>query len=76
MSQEPKQQLFTTMVKANTSTFFFDVKESKNGKRYSVISQSRFNKDKERERAFLTVFNNDVVNFQHALAEAVEHVVD
>jgi hypothetical protein len=52
------------------------VKEAKNGKKYLVISHSRFNKEKERERAFMTVFNNDVVNFQHALAEAVEHVVD
>lgn len=76
MEQETKQQVFTTMVKANSSTYFFDVKEAKNGKKYLVISHSRLNKDKERERAFMTVFNNDVVNFQHALAEAVEHVVD
>ena len=76
MEQETKQQLFTTMVKASLSTFFFDVKEAKNGKKYLVVSQSRFNKDKERERAFMTIFSSDVVNFQNALAEAVEHVVE
>lgn len=76
MDQEARQQLFTTMVKANSGTFFFDVKEAKNGKKYLVILQSRFNKDKERERAYMTIFNNDVVNFQNALADAVEHVVD
>ncbi len=64
------------MVKANSSTYFFDVKEAKNGKKYLVISHTRLNKEKERERVFMTVFNNDVVNFQNALTEAVEHVVD
>jgi len=76
MEQETKQQIFTTMVKAGSSTYFFDVKEAKNGKKYLVISHSRLNKAQERERAFMTVFNNDIANFQHALVEAAEHVLD
>ncbi len=76
MEQETKQQVFSTVVKANSSTYFFDVKEAKNGKKYLVISHSRLNKDRERERAFMTVFSSDVTNFQNALCEAVGHVVD
>ncbi len=68
--------LFSTMVRAGRTTYFIDVKEAKNGKKYLVISHSRLNKDRERERAFMTVFSSDVTNFQNALCEAVGHVVE
>ncbi len=76
MEQETRQQVFSTVVKSGANSYFFDVREAKNGKKYLVISQSRFNKNNERERASMIVFNNDIQNFQTALVDAAGHVID
>jgi hypothetical protein len=44
-------------VRAGGKTYFFDIKESKEGKRYLVITESRFKGEgKDRERVSIVVF--------------------
>lgn len=41
MTNEEKKELFTEKVMAGSRTYFFDVKEAKDGTKYLVISESR-----------------------------------
>ena len=41
MNSEEKKELFTEKVVAGSRTYFFDVKEAKDGTKYVVISESR-----------------------------------
>lgn len=41
MANEERKELFTEIVTAGSRTYFFDVKESKDGTKYLVISESR-----------------------------------
>jgi hypothetical protein len=41
MDSEEKKELFTEKVVADSRTYFFDVKETKDGTKYLVISESR-----------------------------------
>ncbi len=44
-------------IKAGGKTYFFDIKESKEGKAYLVITESRFKGEgKDRERVSIVVF--------------------
>lgn len=58
------------MVKGGSRTFFFDVKEAKNGKRYLQITESRWNKQENNsKRSSIFVFPEDRASFQATLEE-------
>lgn len=58
------------VIKAGSKTYFFDVKQSKEGKLYLVITESRFQGEgKTRERASLTVFREQAQEFSQTVAE-------
>ena len=60
-------------VKAGGKTYFFDVKQTKEGKPYLVITESRFKGEgKERERASIAVFSEHGRDFLEATQEMVE----
>lgn len=64
------------IVKAGSKTYFFDVKQTKEGKPYLVITESRFQGDeKTRQRVRLTVFPEQVKEFVQALTEIAAKVV-
>ncbi len=57
-------------VKAGAKTYFFDIKETREGKRYLNITQSRFKGEgSERERANIIVFPEHVKTFADAISQ-------
>ena len=62
--------VYSTMVRAGRTTYFIDVREAKNGKRYLSISETRIGADDKRQRATIRVFEG-VDQFRQAIDEAV-----
>ena len=57
-------------VKAGSRTYFFDVKTTKDDKRYLVITESRFiGEGKDRQRSSIMVFPEDASEFADAVRE-------
>ena len=56
-------------VKAGARTYFFDLKETKEGKPYLVITESRFKgEDDDRERNSIVVFPENIEEFMGAVS--------
>lgn len=70
MSTE-RRELFSESVRAGTRTYFFDVKESSEGSKYLVISESR-KLGETRERSRVMVFEEDILSFAEGLRKAVD----
>ncbi len=60
-------------VRAGAATYFFDVKKTKEGKPYLVITMSRFKgEDEDRERISIVVFPEHAQDFLDAASKMVE----
>ncbi len=64
-----RARLFSEKVAAGGRTYFFDVKQTKSGGHYLVISESR-PKDGSFEHQRLTIFSDSVAAFGAALQKA------
>ena len=63
------------VVKAGAITYFFDIKETKAGKPYLLITESRFKGEKEdRERKSIVVFQENVPGFANMVAEVAGRI--
>jgi hypothetical protein len=64
--------LFSKMLKAGSTTYFMDVKEAKNNKKYLTLTSSQPAKegDKKFAKRSVTVFGNVAEEFVSALKEA------
>ena len=59
-------------VKAGSKTYFFDLKETKEGQPYLTITESRFKGEgQERERASIVVFADHARDFLVAAEEMI-----
>jgi hypothetical protein len=59
-------------IKAGSKTYFFDIKETKDGKQYLVITESRFKGESEdRERKAIIVFQENATEFLNTVSEMV-----
>lgn len=64
------EQIESKTIKAGSITYFLDLKETKDGKPFLVITESRFKgEDQERERSSIVLFPEHVHNFLSALQE-------
>lgn len=61
--------VYSTMVRAGKITYFVDVKEAKNGKKYLSISETQINGE-EKKRTTLRVFSEGIDPFRQAIEEA------
>ena len=62
-------------VKAGSKTYFFDLKEAKDGKPYLLITESRFKGEgEERERMAIVVFPENAKEFSEAVSEMTAHL--
>ena len=60
-------------VKAGSKTYFFDLKDTKEGQPYLVITESRFKGEgQDRERACIAVFADHAQEFLEAAQEMIE----
>ena len=66
--------VFSSMVRAGRTTYFVDVKEAKNGKKYLSISENRIDADEKKQRTTVRVFSESVEQFRQAVDEAVSAV--
>ncbi len=58
-------------VKASSRTYFFDVKETKEGKRYLLITESLV---KSNQRVQITIFPEDAQNFLAAVQQMISTI--
>ncbi|MCC6398379.1 MAG: DUF3276 family protein [Bacteroidetes bacterium] len=66
--------VYSSMVRAGRTTYFVDVKEAKNGKRYMSISENRLDDDDKKQRTTVRVFKESVDQFRQAVEEASKAV--
>lgn len=66
--------LATKMVKGGNRTYFFDLRESKNGNKYVQVTESRRGQDGKNVRNSLFLFPDHTQEFQSALSEIIEQV--
>jgi len=58
------------ILKAGSKTYFFDIKQTKDGKSFLVITESRFKSEgKDRERSAIMVFPENAKEFADLVAE-------
>jgi len=63
------------VVKAGAITYFFDVKETKAGKPYLLITESRFKGEGEdRERKSIVIFQESVPDFANMVTEVASRI--
>jgi hypothetical protein len=70
----PTNAVYSTMVRAGKLTYFVDVKEAKNGKKYLSIAETEVDGDKKK-RVTMRVFNDAVDQFRQAIDEAAAAAV-
>jgi hypothetical protein len=62
--------IYSTMIRSGRTTFFVDVREAKNGKKYLSISENSLNGENKR-RSTIRVFAEAIDQFRQAIDEAV-----
>ena len=62
--------VYSCMVRSGRTTYFIDLKEAKNGKKYLAISENRLDSDDRKERATIRVFAESIEQFRQAISEA------
>jgi len=67
-----KMSLHTRMIRAGKRTYFFDVREAKNNKKFLIISESTPSGDGAFSRSSVLVFQEDIESFFEAFSEARE----
>ena len=66
MGREPK----TRMVRAGRRTYFFDLRETQTGKKFLVMTESRWKGDgQEHQRSSIILFPDQAQEFGDAVAE-------
>lgn len=73
MTNGPRKEIFSEHVAAGSRTYFFDVKESADGTKYVVISESRHD-GKKSEHQRVLVFEEHFEAFRDAFQKAAEFV--
>jgi hypothetical protein len=64
------EAIFSSMVRSGRTTYFLDVKEAKNGKKYLAITENRLDDDDTKSRATVRVFKDTIDQFRQAVDEA------
>ena len=66
--------LFSTRVGSGRRTFFFDVKNTGDAKPYLKITESSISKEGEKKKFYMTVFDNEMTDFQKAIEQVIGFV--
>jgi len=71
VNTEDKKELFTERVVAGSRTYFFDVKEAKDGARYLVISESK-QAGSSYDHSRIMIFEEHLESFAEGLQKALQ----
>lgn len=66
--------VFSSMVRSGRTTYFLDVKQAKNGKKYLAITETRIDGENKKSRSVIRIFSESVASFQQAVNEAATAV--
>jgi hypothetical protein len=69
----PQPAIYSQNLKTKGKTYFFDVKQAKNGNKYLAISESWI-KDGQKHRSTLTIFSDNLGEFSQAVSQMQEKV--
>jgi hypothetical protein len=70
------EALFSSMVRSGRTTYFVDVKEAKNGKKYLTITENRLDDGDKKTRVTVRVFKESIEQFRQAVDEAAAAVTN
>lgn len=62
--------VYSCIVRSGKTTYFVDVKEAKNRKKYLALTENRLDSDDRKERATIRVFAESIEQFRQAITEA------
>jgi len=69
-----KTELFSEKIAAGSRTYFFDVKESREGAKYLVISESRRGGKEDYEHSRIMIFQEHIPVFAKGLKNALKFI--
>lgn len=72
MGEKGKIELFSEKVSAGSRTYFFDVKESRHGTKYLVISESKRSGKEDYEHNRIMIFQEHITEFANGLKSAIK----
>jgi hypothetical protein len=75
MSDTTAATMYSTMVRAGKTTYYVDVKEAKNGRKFISISENRIDEGEKKQRTTVRVFGESVEQFRQAINEAAASVM-
>jgi hypothetical protein len=62
--------VYSTMVNAGRTTYFIDVREAKNGKKFISICEQRLDEEEKRSHSTIRIFGESIEQFKQAINEA------
>ena len=62
--------VFSSMVRAGRTTYFIDVKEAKNGRKFLSLTENTLDIAEKRQRSTIRVFSDCISQFRQAVDEA------
>ncbi len=68
-----KNDLYSEMVRANSRTYFMNVRQASNGSNYISITESRKTKEGEFQTSRIMIFKEDLKSFNEAFTRLLEH---
>jgi hypothetical protein len=75
MSDSTAATMYSTMVRAGKTTYYVDVKEAKNGRKFISISENRIDDEEKKQRSTVRVFGESIEQFRQAINEAAASVI-
>jgi hypothetical protein len=75
MSETAANTMYSTMVRAGKTTYYVDVKEAKNGRKFISISENRVDEAEKKQRSTVRVFGESIEQFRQAINEAAATVI-
>jgi hypothetical protein len=68
------ESLFSSMVRSGRTSYYIDVREAKNGKKYISIAEDQLGDGDKKTRATVHVFKESVAQFRQAVDDAADAV--
>ena len=75
MGEKAGATMYSTMVRAGRTTYFVDVKEAKNGRKFISIAENRIEDGEKKQRSTVRVFGESIEQFRQAINEAAASVM-
>jgi hypothetical protein len=75
MNDSAAATMYSTMVRAGKTTYYVDVKEAKNGRKFISISENRIDEGEKKQRSTVRVFGESIEQFRQAINEAAASVI-